>query len=68
MNILITGVAGFIGSKIAKRFISEGYKVFGIDDLSTGNVKNVPSEVEFINLDLTNSNQISKIPYDCEII
>ena len=68
MNVLITGVAGFIGSKIAKRFISEGFKVIGIDDLSTGNIKNIPSEVEFINLDLTNSKLISKIPNNCEII
>ena len=38
MDVLITGVAGFIGSKVAKRFIAEGYKVYGIDDLSSGNI------------------------------
>ena len=30
-KLLITGVAGFIGSKVASRFIDEGFKVFGID-------------------------------------
>ena len=34
--ILITGVAGFIGSKIADRFIEEGFHVVGVDDLSNG--------------------------------
>ena len=42
MNVLITGVAGFIGSHIAKRFINEGFKVIGIDNLSTGKIKNIP--------------------------
>ena len=34
MKVLITGVAGFIGSKVAKRFIDEGHRVVGIDNLS----------------------------------
>lgn len=32
-NVLITGVAGFIGAAVAKRFIHEGHKVIGIDNL-----------------------------------
>ena len=39
MNVLITGVAGFIGSRVAQRFISEGHKVVGIDNLSGGKLK-----------------------------
>ena len=68
MYILITGVAGFIGSHIAKRFIDEGYKVIGIDNLSNGNIKNVPKEVDFINIDLVNSNSSNLIPSGCEFI
>lgn len=33
-NILITGVAGFIGSNLAKKYISEGYNVIGIDSIN----------------------------------
>ena len=33
---LVTGVAGFIGSAVAKRLLEMGYRVIGIDNLSTG--------------------------------
>lgn len=34
MNILITGVAGFIGSHLAKRFLRDGHTVVGVDNLN----------------------------------
>lgn len=39
--ILITGAAGFLGSHLCDRFIKEGYKVVGMDNLITGNLKNI---------------------------
>ena len=41
MNIFITGVAGFIGSHLADKMIKDGHNVIGLDDLSTGNIKNI---------------------------
>ncbi len=49
---VITGVAGFIGSNLADSLIKEGYKVIGIDNLSHGIKSQVPSEVEFYDLDI----------------
>lgn len=40
-KILITGVAGFLGSHLADRFIKEGFHVIGIDNLLTGSLKNI---------------------------
>lgn len=40
-RILITGAAGFLGSHLCERFISEGYKVIGMDNLITGSMKNI---------------------------
>lgn len=40
-RILITGAAGFIGSHLCDRFIKEGYFVIGMDNLITGNLKNI---------------------------
>ncbi|TDW95798.1 UDP-glucuronic acid decarboxylase family protein [Dinghuibacter silviterrae] len=40
-RVLITGAAGFLGSHLCDRFIREGYKVVGMDNLLTGNIKNI---------------------------
>ncbi len=40
-RILITGAAGFLGSHLCDRFISEGYHVIGMDNLITGVLKNI---------------------------
>ena len=63
--ILITGVAGFIGSKVANRFIEEGFQVVGVDDLSNGKLKNIPSEVDFIKGDLSKKKTINLLPKKC---
>ncbi|MCK4786725.1 MAG: NAD-dependent epimerase/dehydratase family protein [Desulfobacteraceae bacterium] len=52
MRILITGVAGFIGSNLAERLIKEGHSVKGIDNLAYGIKEQVPKEVEFHQLDI----------------
>lgn len=41
MRYLITGGAGFIGSHLCERLLAEGHKVTVLDDLSTGNFRNV---------------------------
>ena len=40
-RILITGAAGFLGSHLCDRFIAEGYHVIGMDNLITGDLKNI---------------------------
>jgi len=40
-SILITGGAGFLGSHLCDRFIKEGYYVIAMDNLITGNLKNI---------------------------
>lgn len=56
-NILITGVAGLLGSRLADWITKNKpeYKVIGVDDLSGGYVENVPNEVKFIEANLTNA-------------
>jgi dTDP-glucose 4,6-dehydratase len=57
-RILITGAAGFLGSHLCDRFIKEGYKVVGMDNLITGDLKNIEhlfklENFEFFNHDVT---------------
>ncbi|GGE02350.1 UDP-glucuronic acid decarboxylase family protein [Psychroflexus salis] len=40
-RILITGAAGFLGSHLCDKFIAEGYRVVGMDNLITGDLKNI---------------------------
>ncbi len=40
-RVLITGGAGFLGSHLCDRFIKEGYHVIAMDNLITGNLKNI---------------------------
>ncbi len=53
LRVLITGVAGFIGSNLADRLIKEGrYELIGIDNLSYGVKEQIPEGVEFHELDI----------------
>lgn len=58
-RILITGAAGFLGSHLCDRFIKEGYRVVAMDNLITGDLKNIehlfPLEhFEFYHHDVSN--------------
>jgi UDP-glucose 4-epimerase len=64
MKILITGVAGFIGSRLAEALLSHGHEVSGIDNLSTGRRDNVPREVDFTQEDIAREGLIGWGGYD----
>ncbi len=40
-RVLITGAAGFLGSHLCERFLKEGYHVIGMDNLITGDLRNI---------------------------
>lgn len=54
-TVLITGIAGFIGSSIARALLDEGVQVRGIDNLSTGSMENIDeirSRIDFRKADV----------------
>lgn len=58
-RVLITGAAGFLGSHLCDRFIKEGYRVVAMDNLITGDLKNIEhlfphEDFEFYNHDVSN--------------
>ena len=61
-NILITGIAGLLGSRFADWIIEnkKGYNVFGIDDLSGGYIENINKKVTFFKGDI-NELKLDKI-------
>ena len=52
MKVVITGVAGFMGSHIGDAFVEQGHEVVGIDNLVGGYEENVPAEIRFHKRDL----------------
>lgn len=59
---LVTGGAGFIGSHLSHRLLSEGWKVHIVDNLSTGYKENIPPRAEFTFLDLSKDNFVRSLP------
>jgi len=66
-QIFVTGVAGFLGSHIAEKFVNDGYNVIGCDNLLGGDIENVPSKVKFHNVDCNDLNKLVEISKGCNI-
>ncbi len=60
-KVFISGVAGFLGSHLADKFLIEGHKVVGVDNLVGGYKENIPWGVEFVQEDLSNLNSLLQI-------
>eukprot|EP00754_Rhynchopus_humris_P036677 Rhum_TRINITY_DN18767_c0_g1::Rhum_TRINITY_DN18767_c0_g1_i1::g.168289::m.168289/K01784/galE, GALE; UDP-glucose 4-epimerase len=60
-TVLVTGVAGFIGSNVAKACLRAGMHVVGVDDLSGGFIENVPEGVELYVLDVKNATALAAL-------
>jgi dTDP-glucose 4,6-dehydratase len=59
MRVLITGAAGFLGSHLCDRFLADGHRVVGMDNLITGSVDNIAHlaghrDFLFVHHDVTN--------------
>ena len=68
-KVAVTGGAGFIGSNLTHRLISEGYEVVLVDDLSTGLLGNVnKKKSEFHEISITNSKALNSALSGCETI
>ena len=62
MKVIVTGGAGFIGSHLVKRLLNLGHEVVLIDNFSSGNRDNVPPGTDCMEIDLSETDFITKLP------
>lgn len=70
-HCLVTGAAGFIGSHVAERLLREGHRVRVVDNLSTGDERNIAllgGEVEFVRGDLRDPETCRRVCRGVELV
>jgi nucleoside-diphosphate-sugar epimerase len=70
MKALVTGAAGFIGSRIASTLAADGHEVVGLDDLSEGTLDNLDDapSVAFVEADLRDAAAVERAAEGCDVI
>ena len=67
-KILITGVAGFLGSHLAEKLVELGHKVIGIDNMIGGYEDNVPKNITFNNIDCCDFKKVQSIMKNVDVV
>ena len=68
MRYLITGAAGFLGSALANRLAAEEHRVWGLDDLSTGDQKVLTTRVQFVKGDVNDRPKLWSLLQDVDCV
>ena len=67
-RILVTGVAGFLGSHLSEKLVELGHSVIGIDNMIGGYEDNVPNKIEFHNVDCCDFEKIKILMKNVEVV
>ena len=73
VRILITGVAGFVGSNFLDYLLSKGHHIIGVDNFSTGKKEFIENSIDnsnftFLNFDLLNLRDLKKATKNIDIV
>lgn len=72
-KVLVTGVAGFLGSNLLSKLLNEGYHVVGVDNLSMGSLKNIEDSINhnnfaFLENDILEKAFVESLDNDFDVI
>ena len=68
MKILITGVAGFLGSHLSQKLSELGHEIIGIDNMIGGYKDNIPKKIKFFNFDCCDLKKMNKSMKNVDIV
>jgi len=68
MKILITGVAGFLGSHLSQKLAELGHQVIGVDNMTGGYKDNIPKNINFFNLDCCDLQKMNDVMKNVDIV
>jgi len=67
-KILVTGVAGFLGSHLAEKLAAMNHKVIGVDNMTGGYKDNVPKNIDFFNFDCCDLEKMNKVMKNIDVV
>jgi len=67
-KILVTGVAGFLGSHLSEKLLAQGHQIVGVDNLIGGYTDNIPKGIKFYEYDCCDFEKINKIMKGVDIV
>ena len=67
-KILVTGVAGFLGSHLSEKLSRMGHNVIGVDNMLGGYKDNIPGNIKFFNFDCCDLEKMNKIMEKVDIV
>lgn len=67
-KVLITGIAGFLGSHMAERLLARGHRIIGVDNLLGGYEDNVPKDAEFHKADSRDFEKMKTLLKGVEVV
>tara|TARA_Y100000590_G_scaffold367563_1_gene427705 strand:- start:373 stop:1374 length:1002 start_codon:yes stop_codon:yes gene_type:complete len=68
MKILITGVAGFLGSHLSEKLANSNHEVIGVDNMIGGYSDNIPKNIDFHNFDCCDLKKMNKIMKNVDVV
>ena len=67
-KVLVTGVAGFLGSHLAEKLVDLGHSVVGLDNMIGGYEDNVPKKIDFHNFDCCDFKKVQNIMKGVDVV
>lgn len=67
-KVFISGIAGFLGSHVADHLLRLGHEVIGADDLSCGEISNVPRRAQFLDYNLKDHSKNLSALKDVDVV